>query len=208
MYCVQLRVRLLVVAFYTLGIALLWYVKIHSCRSYMYTWYGLLPLQVSHASSCQAAHECVHITACAMDARMHACMQTPSARQRFLQLLTLSGSSQGCKCLLWNGHVQSRLALHGLACLSLHWRTPSGPELLPSEWNDVESICQNVQVVETGAAVTWSFFAMPATHLDDDMPALQVSSTGRAYLDIMDLFKRCIHFIPESLVMPPVQTVA
>ncbi|EIE21255.1 alpha/beta-hydrolase [Coccomyxa subellipsoidea C-169] len=70
----MLRVRLLVVAFYTLGIALLWYVKIHSCRSYMYTWYGLLPLQV----------------------------------------------------------------------------------------------------VETGAAVTWSFFAMPATHLDEDMPALQV----------------------------------
>ncbi|CAL8466201.1 g5737 [Coccomyxa elongata] len=70
----QLRVRLLVVAFYTLAIPLLWYVRINSCRSYMYTWYGLLPLQV----------------------------------------------------------------------------------------------------VETAAAVTWSFFAMPAVHVDDDTPALQV----------------------------------
>ncbi|BDA51093.1 hypothetical protein COCOBI_17-3130 [Coccomyxa sp. Obi] len=70
----SLRVRLLVVAFYTLVIPLLWYVRINSCRSYMYTWYGLLPLQV----------------------------------------------------------------------------------------------------VETAAAVTWSFFAMPSSHMDDDTPALQV----------------------------------
>jgi hypothetical protein len=47
----QLRVRLLVVAFYILGIALLWYVRVHDCRSYMYTWYGLLPLQVSQVCS-------------------------------------------------------------------------------------------------------------------------------------------------------------
>lgn len=47
MSVVQMRVRLLVVSFYTLAIALLWYVKNHTCRSYMYTWYGLLPLQVS-----------------------------------------------------------------------------------------------------------------------------------------------------------------
>ncbi|BDA51092.1 probable phospholipase A1-Igamma1, chloroplastic at C-terminar half [Coccomyxa sp. Obi] len=70
----QLRVRMLVVAFYTLAIALLWFVRIHTCRSYMYTWYGLLPLQL----------------------------------------------------------------------------------------------------VETAAAVTWSFFAMPAVHLDEDTPDLQV----------------------------------
>lgn len=31
-----------------------------------------------------------------------------------------------------------------------------------------------LQVVETAAAVTWSFFAMPAIHLDEEMPALQV----------------------------------
>jgi hypothetical protein len=36
-------------------------------------------------------------------------------------------------------------------------------------------LCRIVQVVETGAAVTWSFFAMPAIHLDEDMPAVQVS---------------------------------
>ena len=36
----QLRVRCLVVAFYTLSIALLWYVKPHSCRSCVFTWWG------------------------------------------------------------------------------------------------------------------------------------------------------------------------
>ena len=36
-------------------------------------------------------------------------------------------------------------------------------------------LCRIVQVVETGAAVTWSFFAMPAIHLDEYMPAVQVS---------------------------------
>ncbi len=45
---VQLRVRLLVVAHYTLGMGMLWYVRVHSCRSYLYTWFGALPLQVSH----------------------------------------------------------------------------------------------------------------------------------------------------------------
>ena len=41
-------------------------------------------------------------------------------------------------------------------------------------WSDHLDCVQCVQVVETGAAVTWSFFAMPAVHLDEDMPALQV----------------------------------
>lgn len=49
LFWVQLRVRLLVVGFYTLAIALLWYARLNSCRSYVYTWYGLLPLQVSHS---------------------------------------------------------------------------------------------------------------------------------------------------------------
>ena len=92
MCCVQLRVRLLVVAFYTLGIALLWYVKIHSCRSYMYTWYGLLPLQVSHASSCQAAQEYVHMNACAMDACMHACKHHRHAKGPCSFLFTVVAS--------------------------------------------------------------------------------------------------------------------
>ncbi|CAL8466200.1 g5736 [Coccomyxa elongata] len=70
----MLRIRLLVVAFYTLAIALLWFVRIETCRAYMDTWYGLLPLQL----------------------------------------------------------------------------------------------------VETAAAVTWSFFLMPAVHLDEDTPDLQV----------------------------------
>ncbi|BDA51087.1 hypothetical protein COCOBI_17-3070 [Coccomyxa sp. Obi] len=64
----------LVVLFYTYAIVMLWYVRVHSCRSYIYTWYGLLPLQV----------------------------------------------------------------------------------------------------VESAAAVAWAFFAMPAVHMDDDTPALQV----------------------------------
>lgn len=35
----QLRVRVLVVVFYTLSIALLWFVKEQTCRSYMFTWW-------------------------------------------------------------------------------------------------------------------------------------------------------------------------
>lgn len=31
-----------------------------------------------------------------------------------------------------------------------------------------------VQVVETAVAVAWAFFAMPAVHLDEETPALQV----------------------------------
>ncbi|CAL8466198.1 g5734 [Coccomyxa elongata] len=46
MHWLQLRVRFRVLTFYTYATALLWYVRIHSCRSFMYTWYGLLPLQV------------------------------------------------------------------------------------------------------------------------------------------------------------------
>jgi hypothetical protein len=46
----QLRIRLTVVSYYVVGIALLWYVRVHSCRSYFYTWYGLLPLQVRSLS--------------------------------------------------------------------------------------------------------------------------------------------------------------
>ncbi|CAL5228579.1 g11737 [Coccomyxa viridis] len=42
----QLKVRTLVVIFYTLSIALLWFVKPRGCRSFVYTWYGMLPLQV------------------------------------------------------------------------------------------------------------------------------------------------------------------
>lgn len=38
----QLRVRILVVTFYSLSIALLWFVKHQSCRSYVFTWCGLL----------------------------------------------------------------------------------------------------------------------------------------------------------------------
>lgn len=43
---VQLKIRILVIAFYTLSIALLWFVKLQACRSYCYTWYGMLPAQV------------------------------------------------------------------------------------------------------------------------------------------------------------------
>jgi len=42
----QFKIRLLVIAFYTLSIALLWFVKLQACRSYCYTWYGMLPAQV------------------------------------------------------------------------------------------------------------------------------------------------------------------
>lgn len=45
-FCSQLKVRTLVIMFYTLSIALLWYVRPRCCRSYIYTWYGMLPLQV------------------------------------------------------------------------------------------------------------------------------------------------------------------
>ena len=43
---VQLKIRTLVVSFYTMSIALLWFVKMQSCMSYVFTWYGMLPLQV------------------------------------------------------------------------------------------------------------------------------------------------------------------
>ena len=42
----QCKIRILVIAFYTLSIALLWFVKLQACRSYCYTWYGMLPAQV------------------------------------------------------------------------------------------------------------------------------------------------------------------
>ena len=42
----QLKIRALVVTFYTMSIALLWFVKMQSCMSYVFTWYGMLPLQV------------------------------------------------------------------------------------------------------------------------------------------------------------------
>ncbi|CAL5228580.1 g11739 [Coccomyxa viridis] len=42
----QFKIRILVIAFYTLSIALLWFVKLHACRSYCYTWYGMLPAQI------------------------------------------------------------------------------------------------------------------------------------------------------------------
>ena len=45
---VQFKIRILVIAFYTLSIALLWFVKLHACRSYCYTWYGMLPAQVGY----------------------------------------------------------------------------------------------------------------------------------------------------------------
>ena len=44
----QFKIRILVIAFYTLSIALLWFVKIQACRSYCYTWYGMLPAQVGY----------------------------------------------------------------------------------------------------------------------------------------------------------------
>ena len=34
----QLKIRTLVISFYTLSIALLWFVKMNACRSYCYTW--------------------------------------------------------------------------------------------------------------------------------------------------------------------------
>lgn len=37
-WCVQLKIRTLVISFYTLSIALLWFVKMNACRSYCYTW--------------------------------------------------------------------------------------------------------------------------------------------------------------------------
>ena len=48
--------------FYTLSIALLWYVRPRCCRSYIYTWYGMLPLQarVTHlaGASCLVTPSC------------------------------------------------------------------------------------------------------------------------------------------------------
>jgi hypothetical protein len=37
-WCVQFKIRTLVISFYTLSIALLWFVKMNACRSYCYTW--------------------------------------------------------------------------------------------------------------------------------------------------------------------------
>ena len=34
----QLKIRTLVISFYTLSIALLWFVKMSACRSYCHTW--------------------------------------------------------------------------------------------------------------------------------------------------------------------------
>lgn len=47
-----------------------------------------------------------------------------------------------------------------------------------------------LQVVETAAAVTWSFFAMPAIHLDEEMPALQVCARLHAHRKPMGFFSQ------------------
>ena len=51
----QFKIRLLVIAFYTLSIALLWFVKLQDCRSYCYTWYGMLPAQVGCCTTALAS---------------------------------------------------------------------------------------------------------------------------------------------------------
>jgi len=38
----------------------------------------------------------------------------------------------------------------------------------------VTKVPQEMQVVETGAALTWAFFAFPTQHLDEKTPLLQV----------------------------------
>ncbi len=42
------------IIFYTLSIALLWFVKPRGCRSFVYTWYGMLPLQVCYLQDLRA----------------------------------------------------------------------------------------------------------------------------------------------------------
>ena len=55
----QLKVRSLVVVFYTLSIAALWFIKPRGCRSFVYTWYGMLPLQVHHPPGSWATVWCM-----------------------------------------------------------------------------------------------------------------------------------------------------
>ena len=42
----HLRLRCIVVAFFIFSLALLWFVKMRSCQSYIETWAGMLPVQV------------------------------------------------------------------------------------------------------------------------------------------------------------------
>lgn len=42
----HMRLRVAVVVFFALSITLLWFVKYNSCRSYIQTWAGILPVQV------------------------------------------------------------------------------------------------------------------------------------------------------------------
>lgn len=47
----HLRLRCIVVAFFMVSIALLWFVRMQSCRSYLETWTGMLPVQArTHAT--------------------------------------------------------------------------------------------------------------------------------------------------------------
>ena len=46
----HLRLRCIVVAFFMVSIALLWFVRMQSCRSYIETWTGMLPVQARAGS--------------------------------------------------------------------------------------------------------------------------------------------------------------
>ncbi len=45
----QLRMRSATMIMFVLTVTLLWFVRPSSCRSYVYIWLGMLPVQVSHA---------------------------------------------------------------------------------------------------------------------------------------------------------------
>lgn len=46
----HLRLRLTIILFFAFSFVLLWFVKSDTCRSYLTTWAGMLPLQASPAA--------------------------------------------------------------------------------------------------------------------------------------------------------------
>jgi len=62
---VQLRLRTLVMAFFTLCLVLLWLVQPRlSCASFQFSWLGLMPMQVLLSSWCCHRHNCNVVLQC------------------------------------------------------------------------------------------------------------------------------------------------
>ncbi len=77
----HIRLRLTVVLFFAFSFVLLWFVRSNSCRSYITTWGGMLPLQArpsfcvtSHAALCCVLLDCFHVVFCCAAQKSVSCV--------------------------------------------------------------------------------------------------------------------------------------